>query len=163
MVGYSKIRIYKVTSDNEESVARAMDLLNNHFGSVRCVVNTLALFVNDVFEPDTLWQRYMDHVNKVTKYFNYHVKASVKLREVQLGIGVTQDRLQKLKHDIPTRWHSRLGAMLTYITELEKISSVVSMLNISSKDVPNPTNEKRNTLAELIYVLAEVLSVERPL
>ena len=113
IIGSEKISIHTITSDNEPSVALGVDLLTNYVGSVRCVVHTLALCVNDVFTDDAPWQRYMDVVNNVTKYFNYHGKAAALLKEKQMESGVKNDRIHRLKHDIPTRWNSRLGAMYT--------------------------------------------------
>ena len=66
IVGSEKVKIHTVTSDNETSVARCVDLLTNFVGSVRCVVQTSALCVNDVIENDPPWQRQMDHVSSAT-------------------------------------------------------------------------------------------------
>lgn len=163
IIGADCIRVHAVTSDNEAAVAMSCDLLTNFVGSVRCVVHTIALAVNDVFEDGTPWQLYMDHVNRVTTYFNQHKKATILLLEKEAGIGITQDRLRRLKHDIPTRWHSRLGAMLNYLTQIHSISAVKEELKISDSDVPPLTTEKQNTLAEMITVLAEVRRVARQL
>lgn len=59
------------------------------------------------------------------------------MQEKQVERGLTQDRIHRLKNDVPTRWRSRLGAMSTYITELDNISAVVSELSISRDDVPS--------------------------
>lgn len=75
--------------------------------------------------------------------------------------GVTQDRLHRLKRDIPTRWHSRLGTMLTYITEVNNIAAICNELDLSSDDVPQMKDVQKNTFAEIIYVLAEVRRVAR--
>lgn len=64
--------IQKIKSDKEDAVVLAFDLLTNFVGSVRCVFQTLTLCVNDVFKWDNPWKQYMEHVNKVTSYFNYH-------------------------------------------------------------------------------------------
>lgn len=88
------------------------------------MAHTLALAVNDVFEPGTVWKKYLDHVNKVTTYFNHHQNAAQLLAQDQFQIGVSPDRLQKLKHDIPTRWHSRLAAMNVYLSRLKDITAV---------------------------------------
>lgn len=163
IIGSDAIRIHTVTSDNEASVKLACDLLTNYVGSVRCVVHTLALCVNGVFEAGKPWQNYLNHVNKVTKYFNYHSKAAILLKQKQIDSGVTNDRLHRLKHDIPTRWHSRLGAMLTYITEYDNILKVVTELNISESEVPLLNQAERDTFAEIITVLAEFRRVARQL
>lgn len=163
IIGSDKISIHTITSDNEPSVALGVDLLTNYVGSVRCVVHTLALCVNDVFSDDAPWQRYMDVVNNVTKYFNYHGKAYSLLKEKQMDSGVTPDRIRRLKHDIPTRWHSRLGAMLNYITEFDNICKVAEELDISSDDLPSMNREELNVLADVIHVLAEVRRVARQL
>ena len=113
IVGSDSLRIHTITSDNQASVKIACDLLTNHVGSVRCVVHTLALCVNDAFKEGEPWQLYLEHVNKVTYYFNYHAKANFLLKEMQSESGVTEDLIHCLKRDFATRWHSRLGAMVT--------------------------------------------------
>ena len=163
VVGSDRITVHTITSDNEPSMARAVDLLTNYVGSVRCIVHTLALCVNDVFQPDSPWQKYMDHVNRVTSYFNYHPKAVQLLKRKQRESGVGQDRTHYLKHDVPTRWHSRLSAMMTHICELDNITSVLDELGVTHETVPRMSKEQENTLAELINVLAEVRRVARQL
>ena len=78
----------------------------------------------------------MDHVNKVTTYFNQHMKATIHRLEKEANIGVTQDRFLRLKHDVPTRWHSRLGSMLNYFVQIDHIAEVTKELGISCDDVP---------------------------
>lgn len=90
----------------------------------------------------------MEHVQKVTKYFNYHQKSKAFFRKKKISQGATQDRLHVLNHDIPTRWHSLLSSMLTYITEIDNISSVVSELDISHYYVPPMHEEQQKTLVE---------------
>ena len=41
-----------ITSDNDRSVSLSVAILTNYVGSVRCVVHTLALCVNDVLSDD---------------------------------------------------------------------------------------------------------------
>lgn len=106
VVGSEIIRVHTATSDNEAATALAMDLFTNYVGSVRCVVHTLALVVNGVFTPGTEWQKLMNTVNKTKTYFRNHPKANMLFRAEQRSEGVTNDRLQSLKHDIRTRWHS---------------------------------------------------------
>lgn len=65
-VGSEVIRVRTTTSDDEEATALAMDLVTNYLGSVRCVVHTLALVVNDVFTPGKEWQKLMNTVKKTT-------------------------------------------------------------------------------------------------
>lgn len=163
VIGSEKISIHTITSDNEASVALACDLLTNYVGSVRCVVHTLALCVNDVFTDGTTWQTYMDHVNKVTSYFNYHAKSNVLFIEKQRAAGVTNDRLHRLKHNIPTRWHSRLGAMLTYLTDFDHVSAVKEEMEIDDDALPTLTPDELVILAEFVKVLAEVRRVARQL
>lgn len=163
IVGSDNIRIHTATSDNEPAVGLACDLFTNFSGSVRCVVHTLALCVNDVFTTTSPWKAYMTHINKVTSYFNFHTKANLLFLEKQRKAGVTDDRLHRLKHDVATRWHSRLGAMVTYLTELDHISAVTEELSIDADAVPSLTVNEQNTLAEFIKVLAEVRRVARQL
>ena len=164
VVGSENIRIHTITSDNEPATALACDLLTNFVGSVRCVVHSLALCVNDVFAEGSAWQQYMNHVNKITSYLNYHSRANVMLLERQKqSDGITNDRLQRLNHDVPTRWHSRLGAMLKYLSQLDNIAKVADELNIPPSEVPRLSNEERTTLSDFIKVLAEVRRVARQL
>lgn len=95
------------------NVAIGYDLLTNYVVSVCCVVHGVVHCVKDVFRDNLSWQKYMEIVNNVTKYFNYHTEAYALLEEQQLQSGVSTDRLHLLNRDITTRWHSRLGALLT--------------------------------------------------
>lgn len=80
-VGGSKSNcVYTPTSDNEAATAKAMDLFTNYDGSVRCVVHTIALVVNDVTKPVIEWQKLVNIVNKTTTYFRTHSKANMKFR-----------------------------------------------------------------------------------
>lgn len=163
ILGSEKVRVFTGTSDNEPATTLGVDLLTNYVGSIRCTVHTIALAINDVFKEGTAWKKYMDHVNKVTTYFNQHPKANQLLVATQLDHGITDDRIQKLKHNIPTRWHSRLGAMTTYLTRLNDIDHVKKTLDITDMELPSLSSSQQNTLAEFIIVLGEVRRVARQL
>ena len=163
IVGSERLRIHTATSDNEPATALATDLFTNYVGSIRCVVHTIALSVNDVFKPSKPWQKVLDHVNKVTSYFNQHPKANMLFLAKQQSAGVTQDRLQYLKHDIPTRWHSRLAAMSRHLARSEEISAVASELNIRQSQLAIMSKEQENILAEYVTVLGELRRVARQL
>lgn len=163
IVSSDGLSVHTVTSDTEPAVALAVDFLTNYVGHVRCVFHTLALCVNEFFGTGPPCKWYMDHVNKFTKYFNYNQKAKEFFLHKQLSSGVTQDFLHVLKHDIPTRWHSLLIAMLKHIMEIEHISADVNELGISHDGVPPMTEEQQNTLAEIINVLAEFCRIARQL
>lgn len=163
IVGADDVCVHTGTSDNDAATALAVDLLTNYVGSVRCVVHTLALAVNDVFEHGTVWKLYLDHVNKVTTYFNHHQKAAQLLAQKQGEEGITKDRVHRLKHDIPTRWHSRLAAMSVYLCRIHNISEVAEELEISSEHLPTLSEDQQDVLAEFITVLAEVRRVAREL
>lgn len=68
-------------------------------------------------------------------------------------------RMNRLKYEVPTRWHSRMSSRLTYITKIDNIAVVALELDFSSYDLPHMNSEQRNTLAEIIHVLAEVRNV----
>ena len=163
IVSSSKIRVHIASTDNEAATARAVDLFTNFVGSVRCVVHTVALAVNDLFTPTSAWQKFMDVVNQVTKYFRHLTNAEQRLIAMQLESGVTHDRVERLKHDIQTRWHSRLSAMLSHMSRLPNISAIATELNISSSDLPIFTQDQQDTMAEFIIVLSEIRRVSRQL
>ena len=48
IVGSDDIRVHTATTDNEPATALAVDLFTNYVGSVRCIVHTLSLAVNEV-------------------------------------------------------------------------------------------------------------------
>ena len=75
IVGSESITVNTVTTDNEAAVSKSADLLTNYVGSVRCVVHSLALTINDVFKEGKNWTLHVEEVNKVTSYFKYHQKA----------------------------------------------------------------------------------------
>lgn len=56
IVGSNGKCVHHITSDKEPSVALAVDLLANYVGSVRCLVHTLALPVDEVIETYTPWK-----------------------------------------------------------------------------------------------------------
>lgn len=112
IVGGDDIHVFAATGGNEPGTALAVDLLTNYLGSVRCVVHTLSLAMKDVFENGTPLKQCMAHVEKFTFYFNHYPKFSQMLTQKKFEEGVTNDRIQNLKHYIPTRWYSRLSAML---------------------------------------------------
>lgn len=126
-------------------------------------MHTLALCMNSVFKSGTAWQRILDHINKVTSYFNFHTKAKFLPSEKQMYDGVTSDRTKRLKHDIPTRWHSIVRTILTYLSWYHNIVDVTEDLPISENDVLSMTAWDRDTLAERITVLVEVRSVTKQL
>lgn len=63
----------------------------------------------------------MDQVNGVTAYFIRHRKAAQMLVSLQKESGVLNNRLARLKYRVPTRWHSRLAAMVTYMKHADFI------------------------------------------
>ena len=105
----------------------------------------------------------MDHVKFFTLYFKYHSKAATCLREFQIEAGVTPDVLHKLKREVPTRWHYRLGVMLNYLTDYDKICNVKEDFSICEEYLPSLALYERNTLTEFVKVLAEVLRVSHQL
>lgn len=163
IVGSDKISVFTGTSDNEAAAALSVDLLTNFVRSVRCFVHSLALCVKDVFVGDSTWKIYLDQVNDVATYFSQHQEASQLLAEEQFGNGLTQDRIQRLKHDIPTRWHSRLAAMLVYLTQSKAVASIAQKLDIPPSVLPPFSGDEEDLLAEFVTVLAEVRRVAREL
>ena len=163
IVGSDDVSSFTVTTDNEGAAALSADILTNFVGSVRCVVHSLALCVNAVFKQTTAWQKLMDHVNKVTTYFNHHQKAAQLLIELQKEKNVPNDRIQKLKHDIPTRWHSRLSAMLVYLCRSDTLSKVAQKLGISETDLRLLSSDDIESMSQIVVVLAEVRRVAREL
>lgn len=67
--------------------------------------------------------------------------------------GVTQDRPKYLKHDISTRWNSRLAAMITYNSQTENISEVSIEMKITASQIPPFSSQEQKTLAEFRTVL----------
>lgn len=163
IIGSDNISIHTVTTDNESATALAADLMTNFVGSVRCVVHTIALVVNDVFTADSNWQKYLDIVNETTTFFNHHPKELMFLRKLQVKSGVTQDRIMTLKQSISTQWHSRLAAMLSYLTLYDEIMTVANKNGITSSKIQRLSVDQRNTLGEYISVLSEVRRVARQL
>lgn len=76
-IGLDEISIITNKSDNEASVALSCDLLANVLGSVRCVVYMLSVSVNEFFSEDSPWQIYINNINKVISYVNYHATAII--------------------------------------------------------------------------------------
>lgn len=50
--------------------------------------------------------------------------------------GVTQDRIHRSHQDVPTRWRSKLGSMLSYTTFTDHIDSAFNGLDID-RDIFN--------------------------
>lgn len=94
VVGSESIRVHTATSGNEAATAMEMELLTNYVGSVLCVVHTLALVVEDVFKPETEWQKLMNVVNKTTIYFRNHPKANMMFSRDKKAEGTKKNRIQ---------------------------------------------------------------------
>ena len=97
IVGDDHIKVFSATTDNEEAICLAADLLTHYMGSVRCIAHTLALVVKDVFADGTTWSKYLQHLNSVTTYFNRRPAAGQLLAMKQMEEGHTADRIQRLK------------------------------------------------------------------
>lgn len=67
----------------------------------------------------------------------------------------TNDRLHLLKNDIATRWNSRLGAMLSYLTDFDQVSAVKEQMNIDDESLPSLSSVELRTLAEFLKVTAK--------
>lgn len=59
----------------------------------------------------------MECVNDVKTNFNQQQKAAQRLIEHQVDDGITNDHVKTLKQHIPTRWHSKLGAIMIYLSQ----------------------------------------------
>lgn len=159
VVDTNLVVISTVTTYNEPATAPVVDLYTNFGGSGRCVSHTLSLVLNDEFKESTGWQTYVDHINNFKSYFNYHPKAEMLLQEKQLDAGVTQDRLQRSKRDVPTRWHSRLGPMTNVLLQIANISVIVGDHSIPFPDLRILSEERVNCLVAIVSVLKEVSRV----
>lgn len=96
VIGPDLIQNHTATNNNEAATAKAMDLIKNYVGFVRCLVHMMTLVVTDVLKPQLEWQTLMDIVNCTTTYSRNHTKASIMFRKIQLKEGVTNDRIQSL-------------------------------------------------------------------
>lgn len=119
----------------------------------------VAVCVKDVFSRGTPWQSYMDQVNDVATYFNHHRKVAQMQVAHQLESGVSNDRPVRYKLDVLTRWHSRIAAMVTYMTHADLIQKVTGELNVSECDLSVFQPEKERMVAKFIVVLKEVCQV----
>lgn len=89
----------------------------------------------------------MTLVNKLTSYFNQNPKAAQLLLINKFSDGLTADRLQRLKHEIPTRWNSRLSEMMKYLTHKENISNVAKKLLIVAEELTQLVGDQHNILS----------------
>lgn len=87
----------------------------------------------------------------------------MRLRSKQEQYGVRNDRIQQLRHDVPTRWYSRLVAMITVITRRANNKAVVDELGIPKTRVPIRSVDQGNNLPEFITVLKEFRRVAHQL
>lgn len=97
----------------------------------------------------------------MTFYFNPNQKPNMLLRKQELQQSVTTDRTQTIKHDVLTRWHSRLGAMSTFLVHYADIKDVAEELQFPVSRISRLSVQGRNTLAEFITVLTNVRCVAR--
>lgn len=58
IVGSDSILVHTATSDNEAAKLNAVDRYTNLVGSIRCIVHTIALPFNDLFQPGSTWRKY---------------------------------------------------------------------------------------------------------
>lgn len=89
----------------------------NYVGYIPFVVHTPALRKNDVFTPDKNLSDMTDQMNRTMSYINQHQKPSSVQMEKQKKI--SNDRLKRLKHYVPTLWQSWHGSMCTYPSQCE--------------------------------------------
>lgn len=110
--GSDGISLFAATSGSEAAAALGVDLIATFVGSILCVFHTPSLCVNAVFKIETAWQRYRKNVNNISSYFHSHNKSSQRLAEKQLEKGFNEDFLHQFRHDVSTRWDSKLSAFL---------------------------------------------------
>lgn len=162
ILGSDKICIHTVITDNERATAIAADL-NTNFVGWRDVLFITFLSLSMTHSKLHQFGRNMEIVNQTTKYLNHRTKAKKLLRKEQLASGVTHVRIQTVKHDIPTRWHSRICSMLTFLTRYNDILSLAEEMSVPSSQIPKLSVDHKNTMAEFIVVLGEVRRVYRQL
>lgn len=95
LVGTDNNCVLTASTDNEGAGALSGDLITNYVVQVRCVVQTLALFVKDVFTDGKVWQKYPKNFNDVATYLIQHHKAGQQVFETQLYSGLSNYRIQK--------------------------------------------------------------------
>lgn len=104
---------YAIKSDNNSVTTLIAELLTNYVGSAWGILYTIAFAVSNVFLRGTVWQRYMDHFNKVKTCFNCYALSSMILRQNQLDDGTNQD---DIKDFIMTSWRSATTVLEQYWT-----------------------------------------------
>jgi hypothetical protein len=125
--------VHTITSDNEASVAKAVEIETDRVSTLRCVLHTLALAVKDVLGDGAVGggkvvAALVKHAHETAVFFHNHAKADALLTNDQLGQGVTADRVKTLKHDMPTRWYAKLAALEDYVALLPNLRRVYALL-----------------------------------
>jgi hypothetical protein len=160
--------VHTASSDNEASIALAVDLFTNHTASVRCLVHTLSLVVSDVLYDgrDDVDAGYvvklLQRVHKVATFVNQHPKVDAMLRQDQATVDMTSpDRIRVLKKEMPTRWYTKLMVLEAYFSLHDNLTRVFAK---AGEPTPPLLNAKHlQIVAEVIIVLREVRRVGRAL
>ena len=90
-----------MVTDNAANVVAAV----RHTGwtHVPCFAHTLNLVVSEAIKADTKIHQLRKSCRDIVSFFHHSVKASEKLKEIQLKLGIPET---KLIQEVETRWNS---------------------------------------------------------
>ena len=124
-----------MVTDNAANVVAAV----RHTGwtHVPCFAHTLNLVVSEAIKADTKIHQLRKSCRDIVSFFHHSVKASEKLKEIQLQLGIPEN---KLIQEVETRWNSTYY-MFERITEQHQAITTALCLSgrnamcLSSSDV----------------------------
>jgi hypothetical protein len=159
-------------SDNEASIAGAVEIVTNNSGALRCLVHTLSL----IMKADVLVKRHnlegssyivaiIERAHAVATFVNQHPKFEARLRDDQTKVDkVTADRIRTLKIEMPTRWYSQLIVLESYVVLHNNLQRVCDGL-AAGEAAPLLLDDRihMEVAAEATTVMREVRRVGRAL
>lgn len=146
ILGAEKITAKTMTTDNEDSVATSADFLTNYDGYVRCIVDGLAICVNEVFTDDSDWNKLLAEINQVTSYFDYHLKANDRLLDKEKEERNFSGSITKPETGYTYEMAFGSRAMVTYLTKSNNIAAMASEFVICAENLPQLSEQE-------VYVL----------
>ena len=128
-------KVVAMVTDNAANIVAAV----RHTGwtHVPCFAHTLNLVVSEAIKAETQIHQLRKSCRDIVSFFHFSIKASEKLKEIQLQLGISEN---KLIQEVETRWNSTYY-MLERITEQHQAITTALCLSgcnamcLSSSDV----------------------------
>ncbi|XP_053978885.1 zinc finger BED domain-containing protein 4 [Hylaeus volcanicus] len=141
------------TTDNTSNMKTAI-LKYCRWKYILCFAHSLNLIVKSSLNNDAI-NLLLENVRKIVNYFKKSTTAAEKLKTCQLN---SDRNVQKLIHDVPSRWNSTYNMIDRFIVLEEPIKATAAIIN---KNIPQNTNAEWEILHELTVILKPIESATK--